>query len=499
MVENSGNALTSTSHASIPIVSQFEVEPSRQTLNKISVMANRLLADEPALNNTDFFGPHVSSGLSGAPALLFEDHSAISLFNMREDSPLEYRALLLAGKDDIVLIGSQQFPSFEAYCRDRLCLGQALIARPKPSTRNRSVSVPERCIADAAVMELICAHARRHGGLNIVPYIGTGSAWRLATIVASRSATDVLVAAPPPRLTRRVNDKLWFAERIRELFDRDALPESHSVFGPAALSARVAALGSRFDRVVVKVPDSSGSLGNVVLPSADIARWSLSDLRKRILDILEERGWRGTYPLMVGVWDYPVIASPSVNIWIPKADDGLPIIESVFTQILSGTAGEFIGATPSDLPEFWQHRIVQEAMAIASLFQLLGYFGRCGLDAILIGGSCDDAALHWIECNGRWGGVSTPITLANRLIGNWCEKAVLIVQQTQLAMPPRSFDSILALLGDRLFDARASRQGAVILVPGRIVDGSGLNIMLLAETPEMAQSTATSIAALLAE
>jgi hypothetical protein len=499
VVEVSGNAFRSASQASIPIVPQFDAEPSRQALSKAAQMASRLLAEEPALNDTDFFGPRVSSGLSGAPALLFEDHSEISLFNAREDSPLEYRALLLAGKDDIVLIGGQQFPGFEKYCQDRLGLGQALIATPAPVACDRNVSISERCIADAAVMERICAHARRHRGLNIVPYIGTGSAWRLANIVASQSASDVLVAAPPPRLTRRVNDKLWFAERVQELLDRDALPVSHSVFGPAALSGRVAALGSRFDRVVVKVPDSSGSLGNVVLSSADIARWSLSDLRKRILDVLEERGWRGTYPLMVGVWDYPVIASPSVNIWIPKAGDGLPIIESVFTQILSGPAGEFIGATPSDLPDLWQHRIVREAMAIASLFQLLGYFGRCGLDAILIGESCDDAALHWIECNGRWGGVSTPITLANRLVGDWHEKAVLIVQQTQLAMPPRSFDDFLALLGDRLFDARTSKQGVVILAPGRIVDGSGLNMMVLAETPEAAQATATSITTLLAE
>ena len=326
MVEASRYAFRSAPHASIPIVPQFDAEPSGRSLSRAAALASRLLAEEPALNNTDFFGSRVSSGLSPAPALLFEDHSEISLFSAREDNPLEYRASLLAGGDDIVLIGAERYPSFETYCRDWLRLGRPLIATPTPAIVGRNVSLSQRCIADAGLLERICMHAREYGGLNIVPYIGTGNAWRLAETIASRTATDVLVAAPPPRLTRRVNDKLWFAACVQTLLDKQALPESYSVFGPAALSARVSALASRFDRVVVKVPDSSGSLGNVVFPSEDLAQWSLAELRKRILDILEERGWRGTYPLMVGVWDCPVIDSPSVNIWIPRAEDGPPII-----------------------------------------------------------------------------------------------------------------------------------------------------------------------------
>ena len=490
--------MESNAHASIPIVAQLDVILDHRIREKAERLARRLLANEPALNNTAVFGPNVSSGLSGAPAIFFEDHSEISLFDVREDSPLEYRSLLLAGDEDIVLIGGRRHRPFEIYCRDKLGIGRPAVLSPAAPTDSRFVPLSERCIADAALMDRICSYAARHSELNIVPYIGTGNAWRLAQAISLRCAMEVLVAAAPPRLTRRVNDKLWFAEQVQTLLDRRALPESYSVFGPAALAARVAALGARFGRVVVKVPDSSGSLGNVALSSDDISRWSLADLRKRILDILEERGWRGTYPLLVGVWEQPVIASPSVNVWIPDPSDGTPIVEGVFAQVLSGPEGAFIGAMRSDLPAIWQQRLADEAMAIAYLFQRIGYFGRCGFDAILIGRSCDDAELHWIECNGRWGGVSSPVTLANRLIGDWQEKAILIVQRTQLTMPPRGFDQILTLLDGHLFDSRASCDGVVLLVPGRMVDGSGLNLMIVADTPAAAQDKALLVTALLA-
>ena len=33
-------------------------------------------------------------------------------------------------------------------------------------------------------------------------------------------------------LTRAVNDKLWFSDRVTELLGRRALPPTHYVFGP---------------------------------------------------------------------------------------------------------------------------------------------------------------------------------------------------------------------------------------------------------------------------
>ncbi len=482
------------SPSSIPIVSQSDVCIDANDRDQLEVLAQRLLANDPGLNRTDVFGPNVRPGLGDGPSFLFEDHSQISLFSNAEDTPLEYRTLMLAGDGDIMLIGGRRFPDFERYCRDWLGLGHVKVVSPREHPDGTFMPMSKRCIADEELLAEICDLASRHGQLNVIPYIGTGNAWWLAAKIASRSSATIRVAAPPPRLTNRVNDKFWFTGRVREVLDRHASPITYSVFGPAALAGRLKSLARCHERVVVKIPDSAGSLGNVVIQSSDIEKQSLLSLRLRILDILRERGWRGGYPLIVGVWDQPVFASPSVNVWIPAREDGAPVIEGVFTQVLSGIEGEFIGAEICHLPDVLQTRLVREAKLMAHLFQNIGYFGRCGFDAVLVGEATGDVDVHWVECNGRWGGVSIPVTLANRLGHDWRTKSAVIMQRTQLEMPPRTFRSALVKLDDQLLRRPETTTGLVLLAPGRLVDGSGFNFMVLAETNAKAWAMARSVA-----
>jgi hypothetical protein len=139
-----------------------------------------------------------------------------------------------------------------------------------------------------------------------------------------------------------------------------------------------------------------------------------------------------------------------------------------------------------------QERIVLGAACLARYFQNLGYFGPCGFDTILVGNSLEDAAIHWVECNGRWGGVSIPITVANRLIGNWAQKYIIIVQQTNLTMPPRSLATILELLKEHLFSS-AKRGGAVLLAPRHLMEGTGLNLMVIANSQSAAHSRLAAV------
>ena len=484
-------------HESIPIIPQVDVRLRMEDRTRLAALANRLLRDEPALNATAAFGPDISPGLTHAPALFYEDHTEIALFDVGDDVPLEYRALLLAGDDDVVLLGGRRHPAFERYCRDTLALGRPdILVAHAPRTR-RPMPLVQRCLSDPSLMDRICDLCRRHGALDIVPYMGTGMAWMLASRIAQRTGNAVHVAAPPPRLTRRANDKIWFAQLVRQALNRESMMPSFSTFGPAAIAGRIKSLARRFPQVVVKVPDSAGSLGNVVLSAADITRWSTGFLQARIYDILHERGWRGTYPLMVGVWEASVLTSPSVNLWIPHATQGMPVIEGIFTQTLKGVEGEFVGAEPSALPADLQNRLAYEAQSLAYLFQCLGYFGRCGFDAVLVGPALDDADIRWIECNGRWGGVSTPVTLANRLTGRGQAAGLVIVQRSALQLPPRPFETVLELLRGRLLEASESPEGVVILLPGRFVDGSGMNFMVLgkdlAQAREMAADTITRL------
>lgn len=57
------------------------------------------------------------------------------------------------------------------------------------------------------------------------------------------------------------------------------------------------------------------------------------------------------YPLLISVWDCPVLVSPSVQLWVRLPEEGPPIVQGIFDQTIRGIEGEFCGAQPSELPE----------------------------------------------------------------------------------------------------------------------------------------------------
>jgi hypothetical protein len=475
---------------SLPIVEHIPVRLDAAERRRLARIAARLLTQEPTLSATDAFGPRVAAGVTDGPGLMLEDHREVDLFSER-DTPLSYRALMLAGDGDVVVIDCRRDSGFESYGRDELGLGRVEVLRSSMTVPPQPLA--RRCAGDPAMLARLVHLARRHGRLAIVPYIGTGRIWALAGTIAERSGAEVTVAAPPPRLTRRVNDKLWFARRVVEVLGPQALPPTFSTFGPTALAGRVAALARRYPRVVVKVPSASGALGNVVLESADVSARPLAALRQWLLDLLAAVGWHDSYPLIVGVWDCPVIESPSVQLWVPHPDQGPPVVEGTFSQIVHGSVGEFVGAVPSVLPAYWQTRLADEGARLAALLQALGYFGRCSLDAVLVGEDTDTAELHWIECNGRWGGVSIPMTLANRLLGDWRRRSFAVVQRTDLNAPPQAFSAALARIGAQLYRPGRTAGGVVVISPGGIVDGTGVNLLLLDTDPMAARRNVEAV------
>jgi len=149
------------------------------------------------------------------------------------------------------------------------------------------------------------------------------------------------------------------------------------------------------------------------------------------------------------------------------------------------------------LPEPLADRILREATCLAHYLQRLGYFGQCGLDAILVGDALESASIHWIECNGRWGGVSIPITVANRLVGDWTEKSIIIVQRSHLDLPLRTFGAVLDRLKGHLFSPGGLREGVVLLAPGRLLHGSGQNLLVIADTKAHAWAELQAVTRLL--
>ena len=56
-------------------------------------------------------------------------------------------------------------------------------------------------------------------------------------------------------------------------------------------------------------------------------------------------------------------------------------------------------------------------MTVATALQALGYVGRCSFDFIVAGDIHGDFQVKFTECNGRWGGTSTPMFLVDRVLG----------------------------------------------------------------------------------
>ena len=234
------------------------------------------------------------------------------------------------------------------------------------------------------------------------------------------------------------------------------------------------------------MPDSAGSAGNFPIHTRTVQELGAAELRHYLMNLLSAAGWPVSYPLLVEVWDCNVLANPSVQTWIPKSGDGEPVIEGVFDQILSGEEGRFIGAAQVGLDTEWSQRICCDAMKLALLFQHLGYFGRCSFDMVIAGRSDHEADIHWIECNGRWGGVSLPMTFLNRLFDPAEMPQYLIVQRSETAIPPVRFSDALNRLEGLLYRRGGEPKGIILATPACLEAGTGFHMIAMARTMDEA-------------
>jgi hypothetical protein len=456
---------------------------------RLRALADRYLRDEPALRSTAQFGPDVRQGLSSAPALIFGDQQEVSLFDTSLPTQLEYRISLLAAAGDTVAVHRRD-EDFERYLSDYLQINGVEFVQPGQLTNNEIRPMSVLCRTERSLRSVIDRTSRREGRLLLMAYLTTGNVWRLAQEISLRCDAKAFVAGPTPRMSRRANDKIWFSNLVREVIGRNAVPPTHGAFGPAAAAGYVCRLAKRCERVVVKVPDSAGSVGNISLESDQIAAMNISEVRNRIVSVLEARGWRHRYPVLVGVWDCDAVSSPSVQTWIPLPSEGPPIVEGVFEQSVKGDAGTFVGAQKVRLLPDLHDKLTRQAWMLASLFQMLGYFGPCSFDAIISKKPDGKLQLHWIECNARWGGVSLPMTLANRLSLPGDSGGLVIVQQVDKQASGNSTLETVNRLEDLLYRHGYSQRGIVLVAPTDATSARRMNFMAVAETQDGAEALA---------
>ncbi len=455
-------------------------------------VAARLVQDEPALLSSLDFGPSVRQGAGKGPNILIGDQSDIGLFEAQPVGSLDHRMALLARPGDIVVV-RQRDRDFERYLATQL--GREGVVFLETGARVRSVA--RDCWSDRALREALTAAIGPAPEVTLTAYLTSGHVWHLAAELAVPGQRTVWVSGPGSRTMRRANDKLWFADLVRSILGRDAVAPTLYAFGPAAASALAARFARQSPHVVVKVPDSAGSAGNVRIDSEALRNRSLADIRTNVLGQLAALGWRGRYPLLVGVWEAHTFCSPSVQMWLPKKDEGPPVVKGVFEQQIRGREGMFSGAVPATLAPEIEARLRQEALIIADVLTRIGYFGFCSLDAVLRVNE-GQYEIHWIECNGRWGGVSIPLCAAELIAGGTVPPGLVVLQETRADGPALTMAAIQRRLHPLLLRAGGVPSGLVILSPPALRNGLSINLLSLAESQSEAEDQMTEARILLA-
>lgn len=454
----------------------------------VSTLADEIRRTDHRIGDTSFFGPDVHIGFGDGPAILLGDTGEIPLLIEAGRHRLDYRIGWLARSGDLVVIGGLVSPAFEAYQKRALGEGGINYLHVPEAGNGLRKPTPVICLRNQNIYRQLLNKVREGGGATLVAHITTGSIWALATRLSRDTSLPIHVAGPPPVLSRRVNNKLWFGSICTRLLGADTTPPKREAWSVSALTRHVAELASRWDRLVVKVPDSAGSAGNVVLDSNKIRKLRPEDLYHKLRRDLSVRRQRPPpFQVAVEAWDANALTSPSVQMWIPGASDAEPVIEGIYEQVLEGDDHAFAGALQAKLPDRIGQVLSSGAMQLALLFQELGYYGRCSFDAIVSGRNLGNAKVHWIECNGRWGGVSIPMALVNRLSPPGLHPIHTIIHKSDLSFRPRCFNAVIKEFAD-LVPASDRKSGVLFLSPNLIEDGIGCNFLSLGKTRQAAIS-----------
>lgn len=434
--------------------------------DRVGALAEELDARYGLSGQTDRWRPYALSGAGPAggarvPVLSLDDYSHIPYVETVVGVPwYQYRARLRCGDGDLYAVARPDIEGYEAYNRECLGLGSTRLIRLEPGPSD--LRLAQRLRHSSEAFASLCREARAAGGLLLHPYMGIEPVWELAEAVGREARAPVNVLAPLPHVTRLANDKVCFSEIVEGLFGADALSWRVASADPAVLTERLREAARRSEAVALKMPSCASGMGNRVFRGDAVRGMSPRDVRLLVDRFLEEKEWDGRERVLAVVWHRDVLESPSAQCWIPPLGEGEPEVEEVFQQLLIGDEGVFEGAMLSALPRRIRHDLMVKSHLICRLLQRLGYVGRCSFDALAVGGTLSEASIKFVECNGRWGGTSTPMHLMKRVFGDFRRVPYMAQDYVDPRLRGLEFRHLLEVFDGHLYD-RGSGKGRVLL------------------------------------
>lgn len=418
------------------------------------------------------------------PVLHFDDFSEIPfLVDITGVEEYQHRARLRAAPGDLFAAVTPLTPGYEDYCRQRLCLGEVefLLAEPVDGL----MAVAQACGA-GAVWQRLVERTREAGGLVIHPFMGTEAVWKLGRQLAAETGVEISVVAPPPPATWIANDKALFGEVVELVLGNGWLVETHRAADIVSLAGYLLHLAERHRRVALKRLRCASAMGNAVFEAPELQKAGAAGVETLVRDFLERTEWDGDEEVLAVAWEETDI-SPSTQMWIPPAGAGLPRLDGIYEQILKGDHKVFIGSRPSGLPAAVNEQMATASHEVAAGLQALGYLGRCSFDFVVVGDPETDFQIRFTECNGRWGGTSSPMALLDRLVGPQRP-----AYRSQYVVHPRlvgaSFVDLLDRVGEEVFDAGTGRGRFVFYNTGPLADFGKMDVIAIGRSREEADA-----------
>ena len=410
--------------------------------------------------------------------LHLEDVSAIPFLTaIAGVEEYQHRARVRAEPGDLYATVTPPDPEYETYCRERLLLGGA--CRLGVGGGDNRLAIARGCSAGNA-FDRLADGARRAGGFTVHPYMSTEDVWALAARLTAAAAVPVSVLGPPPPVTWIANDKALFAELVERVLGPGWMPESQTASSPEECAAALCTLAARYTGVGLKRTRCASGTGNLVFEAAMLRSAAPAAVLSGVREFLERTDWQPPEPVLAVAWE-EAAASPSTQWWLPAPADGLPRLDGIYEQILAGEERVFVGSRPSTLPARVNRALAGASREIAGALQALGYVGRCSFDHLVLGDPEGDFAVRFTECNGRWGGTSTPMHLVDRVVSGPRPpyRAQDFVHDGLRAV---SFGEVLERVGGEAFDARTQTGRFIFYNVGPLQDCGKLDVIALGAT-----------------
>lgn len=427
-----------------------------------------------------------------APTLHLEDVSGIPfLTGIAGVEEYQHRARIRAASGDAYATVTGVEKVYETYCADHLRLGPATHVATRAVHPSNPLAVAEACMAGHA-FDRITELARRNARLVIHPYMAIEPVWELARHLADRAEARVTVLGPPPPVLWVANDKALFDEVVNAVLGPGWTPETRLASTIPGIAANLRALASPHTAVGLKRTRCASAMGNEVFESARLRGQPPESLERTVAAFLDRTEWTpGETVLAVG-WE-TASASPSTQWWIPPVAAGPPRLDGIYEQILEGKRKVFVGSRPSTLPSPVNRRLEHAAGRVALALQSLGYVGRCSFDHLVLGDPDGDYRIRFTECNGRWGGTSTPMQLVDRL-----------VTRTRGTRPPyraqdvtfphligARFEDLLAIADGQAFDPARGIGRFIFYNVGPLARFGKFDVIALGDTQKAAEEAVT--------